>query len=161
MTLNPRIWIVLIMSLALLGSHWKAFKSGDKKGDARVTSAWNAEKLEQAKDLAKFSEAARTKEAEMQANTRKVINDYHTQKKLHDADAASAANSLRDITDELAIAPETCNDPATAKRANGAIGLERELLIQCAKALTNLASDADRLEAQVVGLQGYIKGVAQ
>jgi hypothetical protein len=153
--LNYRIWLALALSLALSGLLWKAYKIG---GD-QVTRAWDADKLEQARDLAKFSEAARSKEQEIQANTRKVTNDYIAQKKLHAAAAARSADSLRDLQAELATPAQSCGDPATPSRTNATVGLERELLGQCAKALTELAADADRLEAQVVGLQGYVVAI--
>lgn len=150
--LNYRIWLALALSLALLGSHWKAYKIG---GD-QVTHVWDAEKLEQAKDLAKFSEAARSKEQEIQASTRKVTNDYYRQKQAHAVAAGRAADSLRDLQAELAK-PGTCGDPGAPAGAYGPRGLERELLSHCATALAGLATEADRLENKVVGLQGYIK----
>lgn len=151
---NPRIWLALALSLALCASHWKAYKIG---GD-QVTRAWDAERLAQANELTKLSEASRAKEQKMQEQTRKVTNDYYRQKQAHAAAAVRSADSLRDLQAELAK-PGTCGDPTTPSRANGAIGLERELLGQCAKALTELAGDADRLEAQVVGLQGYVVAI--
>lgn len=152
--LNYRIWLALALSLALSASHWKAYKIG---GD-QVTRAWDADKLVQANELTKLSEASRAKEQKMQEQTRKVTNDYYRQKQAHAAAAVRSADSLRDLQAELAK-PGACGDPTTPSGANATVGLERELLGQCAKALTELGADADRLEAQVVGLQGYVSGV--
>ena len=152
--LNYRIWLALLLSLALCASHWKVYKIG---GD-QVTRAWDAERLVQANELTKLSEAARAKEQKLQEQTRKVTNDYIAQKKLHAAAAGRAADSLRDLQAELAQ-PGTCVDPATTSRANGVTGLERELLGQCGQALKELAVEADGLEARVVGLQGYVVAI--
>ena len=152
--LNYRIWLALLLSLALCASHWKAYKIG---GD-QVTRAWDAERLDQANELTKLSEASRAKEQKMQEQTRKVTNDYYRQKQAHAAAAVRSADSLRDLQAELAQ-PGTCSDPAAPSGANGALGLERELLGQCGQALKELAAEADGLEARVVGLQGYVNGV--
>lgn len=150
-----RIAAALIVSVFLAGTHWKAYVSGKQV----VQAEWNKDIQKRTEQALEAERSARDQEQQLLAAKQKAEEAY-VEEKRKAARAAAGAQSeldrLRDIIAATGGAPST--DPAAKPRANGGTRLELELLGQCAAALTQLGSEADRLEALVVGLQGYIKG---
>lgn len=149
--LSPRLWLALGLALLLAASHGFAYKSGR----AAVRSAWDADIAARSLQALAASESARAKEQELQTKVQKVSADYVKQKKANAVLAASLDDSLQQL--QAAIDSPAGSGTSRPAGANGVGGPERELLGHCAKALSDLAKEADRLEGKVVGLQGYVK----
>ena len=142
---NWRFWGTLGLVVGLAFSHFTAYRAGK----ANVRAEWTAEKLAQ-------SEAARQREKALTIATQKVDHALQVQKARLIAERRAADDSLR-LFQATLNAPDS--PAATASRANGTGGLERELLGECANNLAALAQTADRLEGKVIGLQSYVKSV--
>jgi small-conductance mechanosensitive channel len=101
---------------------------------------------------------ARTREQAMADNARKAADTYDRNLKRAQAGAAGAMSELDGLRNALAASPAA---PASAapSGAYAAGGPERELLGACAATLQAMAAAADRLEAKVIGLQDYIRGL--
>lgn len=155
--LNPRVWVAAVLLVVLGATHFTAYRAG--KGAVRA--AWEQEKAATTAQLLEQERSFRRKEQALVAE-RKKLEDRYAQEKRKAADAAAGAQSaLGGLRDALASAP-SCPagaDPTAAGRTAGAARLESELLGHCAQTLVDLAAEADRLEARVVGLQQYVTQV--
>jgi hypothetical protein len=149
----------LSVALVLSATHWKAYVTGSNA----VRAEWNVERAALAERARSAEAAARAIELEMaQAKHEAEVRYEETRKRLA-ADAAAARTELDRLRRTLA-APAPRRDPAPADPAplpavDGGPGIESQLLGQCAEALVGVASSADRLAAQVLGLQSYITNV--
>lgn len=144
-----RLVIAAIVAVVLAGTHWKAYINGQKAVRAEY----------QAKQLA-AEQAARAREQELVAQRQKVEELYVEEKRKAAAAAAGARTELGRLRDQLAAGrPAPANPTPTTRADAGAI--EGQLLGACASALVAVAEDADRLAAQVVGLQDYVRGVCR
>lgn len=155
--LNPKIWILAAGLAVLAASHFTAYKVG--RGS--VMAAWNKEKAELTAKALEAEKAARAKEKQLLSQRQQVEAKYAEEKRKAAAAASGAQSELDRLRDALA-ATNTCpapSDPSAAGRAAGASRLESDLLGRCAQALTDLAAEADGLEARLVGLQTYVKDV--
>jgi hypothetical protein len=141
-----RIAAALILATFLAATHWKAYVSGKQT----VQAEWTQKSLEAERN-------ARAREQELLAAKQKAEEAYVEQKRKAAVAAAGAKSELDRLRDALAARGDATQDPSAQPRADGGTRLELELLGSCAAALTQLAAEADRLEALVVGLQGYIK----
>lgn len=113
-----------------------------------------------AEALQKSEQMARQREQGL-VRARQEAEESYVQEKRKAAVAAGRARSELDgLRDQLYAlgAPKRGQDPATACRADAG-ALERQLLGQCAADLVSLAAEADRLAAQLTGLQGYVRQV--
>lgn len=152
--LNPRLWIAAVLAAVLAVSHFSAYRAGS----ASVRQKWDAQITMQAQATLKASEAARTQEQLTATKLRKANDDLQIEKKRRAADAVAAADGLRDFRATLyGIAP---GNPARPAGTLGTGGLERDLFADCAKAITDLGHEADRLAGKVVGLQDYVRATA-
>lgn len=118
-------------------------------------------RMEVAENTAKAEAAARATERAWQKKNERVAkdaNDKQIELAKRAADAALAADSLRDQIDRL-NARATPADPATAAFANEA-SAARKLLGQCAKEYRRLAERAVEFRDQVTGLQDYATGIS-
>lgn len=151
-----RITTALIVAALLAGTHWKAYVAGQKT----VQAEWSLDIQKRTEQALAAKQAARNHEQQLVAAKQKAEEAYVEQKRKAARAAAGAKSELDRLRDAIAErgAGETCTDPSAQPRANAGARLELELLGHCAAALLELAATADRLEAQVVGLQGYIKG---
>ncbi len=117
-------------------------------------------RMEVAENTAKAEAAARAKERAWQKQNERVAQDAvekQTELARRAADAAAAADGLRDQIERLNARPVS-SDPAATAFANEARSA-RELLGRCAKAYRGLAERADDYRNQVMGLQGYAHGI--
>lgn len=113
-----------------------------------------------AESLQKAEEFARARERTLAQARQKVEENYAQEKRKAAVAASRARTQLDGLRDELAAndAAQASADPAATCRADAG-ALERELLGQCAAALFGMASEADRLATQVLGLQGFVRNV--
>jgi cell division septum initiation protein DivIVA len=104
---------------------------------------------------------ARTREQAMADNARKAADTYAQNLKRNEARASSVVAELDGLRNDIAAASPAAPVSAASGSTNGTGGLERELLGNCAAALVGMAQAAQRLEAKVIGLQDYVKGLAK
>lgn len=142
-----RLTAATVLALFLAATHWKLYVAGQNSVRAQYQTA-----------ALKAEAAARTKEQTLLQQKQKAEAAYVKEKQKAAAAAASADRALDGLRSALAER-DAAADPATCTRVDAGSGLERELLGSCASALVGLAKEADRLEALVVGLQGYVKNV--
>ena len=114
-----------------------------------------------AESLQAAEQAAREREQVLSQARQKAEEAYVQEKRKAIAAAARARTQLDGLRDELYALPGPAaageNSAPTCRVDAGA--LERELLGQCAATLVSVAAEADRMAAQVLGLQGYVRGV--
>jgi leucyl aminopeptidase (aminopeptidase T) len=142
-----RLTAATALALFLAATHWKLYVAG--QNSVRVQYQDAALKAEQ---------AARAQEQALIQAKQKAEAAYVKEKQKAAAAAASADRALDGLRSALAERAAAA-DTATCTRVDAGVGLEQELLGHCAAALVGLAAEADRLEALVVGLQGYVKNV--
>lgn len=154
--LDPRVWIAAVILVALTVTHTVAYRSGK----ANVRAEWNKDIAARTAQALQVEQENRAKEQQLVAARQQAEERYAKEKRKVAAAAAGAQSELDGLRNELATAGRpACADPAAAARADGGAGLERDLLGACATALVGMAQEADRLEAQLVGLQQYVKQV--
>lgn len=152
-----RLIAAAIAAVLLIASHAWAYIEGRANGKAlldRAVAEQTAKALEQER-------AARGKERALLEAKQKAEVKYEQAKRQAASAATNAVSELDRLRNELAAsnAGQPTQDPTAGTRAVSRPGLESELLGHCAQALTGMASEADRLEALVVGLQAYVKNV--
>jgi len=110
--------------------------------------------------LTKFAEAARAQEQALGAAKQKVEEAYAIEKRKAAVSARSARAELDGLRNEIYAlpAPIAGANPPALSRTNGAT-IERRLLGECAAALVEVASGADLMAAQLIGLQSYVRNV--
>ena len=143
-SLYARLAAIAAICVALAGGGWWCYSQGKKT----VMAEWTAERLA-------ASENARLREQAAQRTNEGIDRDYQTAKNRLVADKRITDDRLRDFT----AINQPDNPTGTASGNHGAGGLERELLGNCAEALTSMGQTADRLEAKIVGLQSYVSKV--
>lgn len=155
--LNPRVLIGLALVGFLGFTHFASYRTGK----AVAMAAWNKEKAELTAKIVAAEQAARAKEKQLLLQRQQVEKRYVEEKRKAAAAAADAQSALDGLRDTLAARDRelATADSAASGRVNAGAGLERELLGSCAKALVDLAGEADVLEARIVGLQSYVKQV--
>ena len=142
-----RLTAAAVLALLLAGTHWKAYVAGQQAVRAQYVAAQlQAEK------------AARLREQQLIEEKQKAEAAYVDQKRKAAVAVSGARTELERLRDALAASSASEQTPASPRAADRA-GLEQHLLGQCAASLVGMAAEADRLEALVVGLQGYIKNV--
>ena len=143
-----RLIAALVAVVFLAGTHWKAYKVGERAVESQYqTRALEAEKK------------ARELEQSLVVEKQKAEERYVEQKRQAAVAAADARAELGRLRSALADRSAAPTNPAAGPRVDGRAGLEQELLGQCASALVAMAAEADRLEAWIIGLQWYVKGV--
>lgn len=143
----PRLWLALALSAALAAVWLHGRHTGVQIANARHSTALVAAQAEAAAKGRVLAQKV-IKAAEDAYN-----EQVETEKRLALAD---------DAVDRLREAVGSANQragAATAAAADGAAA--RTLLADCAGKYRDLARDADRLRAIVIGLQGYARGVSQ
>lgn len=143
-----RLTLALCIAVLLAGTHWKAYKTGERQIEVKYQLA-----------AAKAQEEARKHEQELVTAKQKAEEQYVQEKRKSAAAAAAARTELDRLRNALAERGAAGADSPACTGAYGSPRLEQELLGQCASALTSMAAEADRLEAIIIGLQGYVKGV--
>lgn len=145
---------VLGAAVAALG----AWQVQDWRFNARIAHMQEAH----AQLSRRASEEARAREATLNAARQKAEEFYVAEKRKAAAAARGARTELDGLRDELYALGTTAAGPGSATTCRVDAGTpERELLGQCAAALVGVAAEADRMAAQVIGLQGYVREVCR
>lgn len=152
-----RIVAAALIVVMLAVTHVWAYHEGKASGKTALDKAV----AEQTRKTLELERQARAKEQQLVVEKQKAEAQYAQAKRQAAVAATTAVSELDRLRHELAAssARGAGQDTATAPRAPSRAGLESELLGHCAQALTGMAAEADRLEALVVGLQAYVKGV--
>lgn len=135
---------------------WGAWQVQAWRYDARFSAMQEAHAV----SLQAAEQAAREREQALNQARQKAEERYVEEKRRATVAAGRARTELDGLRDTLYAlgAPAAGQDPAAACRTDAG-ALERQLLGQCAAALVGVAGEADRLAAQVLGLQGYVREV--
>ncbi len=125
--------------------------------DARLAAI----EADHATNVARVVSAYREKETALLAAKTEAEVQYAKQRKA----AARSADGARIALDSLratlkAPAGGASKTAATGPGTDGA-SAAREVVRDCAGTLVQVAADADRLTAQLAGLQGYVSGVCR
>lgn len=145
-----RIIAAAVLALVLTATHWKAYDAGN-------TSAL----IKYQAQLAEVERATRAREHQLIAAKQQAEERYETEK-LNAATAnAGARAELERLRRRLAQRQTVRTDttPAPSPSIDAAAPTERQLLGQCAQTAVEVAGDADRLAAQLTGLQDYVRNV--
>lgn len=143
-----RIAAAVVVLTMLAGTHWKVYTLGRQV----VQAEWAQEKLA-------AEQAAREREQRLVLEKQKAEEAYVQQKRKAAAAVAGAQSELGRLRDALTDRGQAPANTSASPRIDDRAGLEQELLGQCASALVSMAAEADRLEAWIIGLQGYVKNV--
>lgn len=135
---------------------WGVWQVQAWRYDARISAMQEAHAV----SLQAAEQAARDRELALNQARQKAEERYVEEKRRAAVAAGRARSELDGLRDTLYAlgAPAAGPDSPTACRTDAG-ALERELLGQCASALVGVAGEADRLAAQVLGLQGYVREV--
>lgn len=153
--MSPRVWIAVALAIALAGTHWKAYRTGQDG----VELQWQADIAQRTAAALQAEQDARKRESELQTKVGRVDRAYQEQKRATAHVAAAAADGLRNLEAILA-APATASSGAVASCGiDGAGSPERELLGSCAASLAGMGKEADRLALKVLTLQEYIRAI--
>lgn len=150
-----RIAAAIAIAVFLAGVYWKGHTSGAKS----VQVLWDADIAARTAQALEAEKAARAREQDLSTKVRKVSDAYSVARKNLDHLAAASSDGLRNLETILAAPAVASSGAIASSGTNGTGGLERQLLGNCAAALTELGRQADRLEAKVIGLQDYIKAL--
>lgn len=151
LNLIPLPYRLLALAGVLVLTNAVSFYRGYHTGYGFAEARWTAE-------VAKVQDAATKREKALAGGVQRAAEDAYneqveTEKRLADADGA--VDRLRET---VRIANGRANSAATAV-ADGQ--LARTLLAECAGSYRDVAKQADRLRAIVIGLQGYARAVSQ
>lgn len=150
--LSPRVWAAIALIIALAASHYKAYHAGGKS----VQAEWDAQTLALTQAALAADIANIAKEADLQTKVKKVSADYAKEKAAHAVSVAASADGLRDIQSTLDSA---ASKASTCTSRIDDLARTRLVVGQCAKALQELANIADTGEANLTGLQDYIRSI--
>lgn len=156
--LSPRLWIAAALVAILAFTHFYAYRLGR----IAVQAKWNQQIAEQREQIIKAQQTVREVEQKLVMARQESERQYVEQKQVAAASAAATELQLRRLRDQLAARDRAAaKAAASSSRTDGSASQERDLFGKCADALVGLAKDADGLNAQVIGLQGYVKNVCQ
>lgn len=143
-----RLIIALAVVVFFAITHWQVYRFGRKTVETQYqTQVLLAEKK------------ARETEQLLSTQKQKAEELYVKQKRQATAAAANARAELDRLRAALAGSSGPTSDPTPNPGVDGRAGPESELFGQCAAALVSMAAETDRLKANVVGLQEYVKNV--
>jgi len=133
-----------------------AWQVQDWRYKARIAQMQEAHAV----SLKNSTEAARAQEHALSTAKQKVEEAYAIEKRKAAVAARSARAELDGLRNEIYAlpAPAPGANPPALPRTDGAT-IERRLLGECATALVEVASGADLMAAQLIGLQSYVRNV--
>lgn len=148
--LIPRPWLILAMAAAFALSNGVSFYRGWHTG-AKLAE------LRHMEELAAAQAEATLKQQVLAGGVQRAAEEAYNAQVDAEAHAASADAAV----DRLRQAVASANIRAGAAAAAAANGqTARALLADCAGRYRDVAREADRLRATVIGLQGYARAVA-
>lgn len=143
--LNWRIWAAVAIAVFLAGTHWKAYKSGQKD----IRAEWNAEKLDTAQQTLRLLEKNTRTSAELQDNADKTRRAKNAQIERLDTDLASALERLR----ERPARPNGSDLPADTGAGSSAGCTGAQLYRSDSQFLTRESDRAQRILADLAQCQ--------
>lgn len=149
--LIPRPYAVLALVLILVGTNaltaYRFYRTGEAFAEAR-----------HAKAMAEARAEAEAKSKQMVQSVTAAAEEAYREQAETDARLAGADRAVDRLREAVASANLRA-DSATAAASDGATA--RTLLAECVGQYRDVARDADRLRAIVIGLQGYARAVSQ
>lgn len=159
MTLQSLGIVALVVALVVGG--FGIHRAGVTSGEARIQAQWDAERLAHAEAVQRAQRDKEAAERDLAIRLQESA-DAHTATldRLRESESAAGRAQLR-LRAALATAAigarEQPQATAAGCAADGAATAAGELLGECAARLVELGGSADRLAAQVVGLQAYAR----
>lgn len=138
----------LIVAVVLAGTHWKAYKMGERG----VQAEWDSAKAVQVQDALARSEANRMRERALSLTNEGVQRDFLAEKRRLAGAAAVAGERVRELESALSASGAGGAGAAAGPRADDT---RATVIRECAAALTALDEHAQRVGATLAGLQGY------
>lgn len=148
--LSPKIWIAVAIAIALAGSHWKAYRSGDKSGATRVQAVFDAYIAKRTSEALEAEAAARAREVDLQAKADKQRGISNARIRSLDLELAESLRRLRNRPER----PAPGDVPTVAgvgDRGPGCTGAR--LFRSDGEFLVGLAADANRLRIGLAACQ--------
>lgn len=151
LSIAPRGWLVLALSLALAAGVFFVGVKGYRMGEAAATARYETLRAEER------AEADRRQKA-------LILGVQKAAQEAHDAQVEAESNVARAdrAVDGLREAAVRANLRADAAATSGADGASaRTLLAECVGEYRNVAKAADQLRAIVIGLQSYAREISR
>lgn len=149
--LIPKPWLIVALIVAFVGSN--AFT-----GVRSYRLGYEASEARHAAELAKAQAEAAKKQAALVAGVQRASEKAYAEQIETEARIAGADAAV----DRLRLAVGAANDRArSAADAVADATAARTLLAECAGYYRDMAREADRLRAIVIGLQAYAREVSQ
>lgn len=147
---NWRILAAAILAVVMVFTHWRAYDAGKSS----VLNKYQAY-------IADIERATRAREHQLTQAKQQAEERYETEKRNAATANAGARAELERLRRTLAQrqTPRAAQAPAPIARIDAASPPERQLLGECAQTAVEVAGDADRLAAQLTGLQDYVRHV--
>ena len=152
-SLYARLAAAAVVAVFLMGTHWKAYKTGQ---DA-ITAEWQADIAARTAQALEASEAARKVEQELSRQVETERGKYAQQLKNTRTVAAAAGIGMRDLQQALAGPVAAASASATARADDAARA--RVVVSACAREVHAMAALLDERNQQLVGLQEYVKAI--
>lgn len=149
--LIPKPYLLLAIVLAFVASNGVSFYRGYHTGHGFAEARHTAE-------LAKVQAAAIEKQKVLVGGVQKAAEDAYNEQVKLEGQLASADAAVDRLRQAVAAANQRAGS-ATASAIDGSTA--RTLLALCAVEYRDVAKQADRLRATVIGLQGYARAVSQ
>lgn len=152
--LSPRVWIAIVLSVALLASHWKAYVMGQNNIRAEVAQ----ENITRAQGMMKLVERAQEKQAAIQAAADKQTEVDHAQiTKLNtDINAARTAERMRRTARPAGYVPPTDATAAATPSCSA-----RSLYAEDASVALEFAAEADDLRIAYLSCESRYNAVRE
>jgi hypothetical protein len=155
----PMIWLrVGLIVAAVLATAL----AGYKVGSDRVQAKWDIERARQTELRLEAEQAARKEEQRRNEESQRIAGEQakrETEYRVRVAAAEQSLDGLRDTVARLNSRPAPRNAEAAGYAREAAIA--RELLGTCSAEYRGVATEADGLRIQVIGLQQWISKVVQ
>ena len=135
--LNPKVVAAILISIFLVGTHWKAYVSGKDT----ISAEWNAAKLKQAEDDKAALQYSIKESKVLQSHSDKIQAKKDEQTKIISAKLTAALSELRNRESRESV---SSNNGTTSEPRSSCSGAN--LYREDAEFLVREASSADRVK---------------
>lgn len=147
MGLIPKPWLVVAVLVAIAASGAIGYRTGAQLERAAILQ-------EKAEEI----EAVRLREKRLMKSAEKVAENVYRENQDLEARAARADRALASLRAEI----DRRARAAEASASSGADGSSAgALLAECAGRYRDMAREADKLRAKLLGLQGYVREICE
>ena len=147
MGLIPKPWLVVAVLVAIAASGAIGYRTGAQLERAAILQ-------EKAEEI----EAVRLREKRLMKSAEKVAENVYRENQDLEARAARADRALASLRAEI----DRRARAAEASASSGADGSPAgALLAECAGRYRDMAREADKLRAKLLGLQGYVREICE